>query len=101
LPALQLSAAPSPVQAAGAGPDAALIALADEILAVNSETLRISMDMDDRRVPWADALFFYDPKLTPSGAPLHPTAQGHELMAAAIEPTLAALLGDRTHPVSR
>ena len=48
-----------------------------------------------------DRALFYDPKLTPSGAPLHPTAQGHELMAAAMEPTLAALLGDRTHLVSQ
>ncbi|HEY7576058.1 MAG TPA: GDSL-type esterase/lipase family protein [Acetobacteraceae bacterium] len=38
---------------------------------------------------------FFDPKLTPPQAPLHPTAQGQALMAAAIEPTLAALLGDR------
>jgi lysophospholipase L1-like esterase len=38
---------------------------------------------------------FFDPKLTPPAAPLHPTAEGQALMAAAIEPTLAALLGDR------
>jgi lysophospholipase L1-like esterase len=36
---------------------------------------------------------FYDPKLSPPAAPLHPTAQGQALMAEAIEPTLAALLG--------
>jgi lysophospholipase L1-like esterase len=30
-------------------------------------------------------------------APLHPTAQGQALMAAAMEPTLAALLGDHVH----
>lgn len=40
---------------------------------------------------------FLDPKLTPPAAPLHPTAQGQALMAAAIEPTLAAMLGDRRH----
>jgi len=44
---------------------------------------------------------FYDPKLSPPGAPLHPTAQGHALMAEAIEPTLAALLGDRRHTAAR
>jgi lysophospholipase L1-like esterase len=38
---------------------------------------------------------FFDPRLTPPAAPLHPTAQGQALMAAAIEPTLALLLGDR------
>jgi len=40
---------------------------------------------------------FFDPRLTPPAAPLHPTAEGQALMAAAIEPTLAALLGDRPH----
>jgi lysophospholipase L1-like esterase len=40
---------------------------------------------------------FLDPKLTPPAAPLHPSAEGQALMAAAIEPTLAALLGDRPH----
>jgi lysophospholipase L1-like esterase len=48
-----------------------------------------------------DRSLFYDPKLTPPEAPLHPTAQGQELMAAAMEPTLAALLGDRNHLVPR
>jgi lysophospholipase L1-like esterase len=40
---------------------------------------------------------FFDPKLTPPRAPLHPTAQGQELMAQTMEPTLSALLGDRAH----
>ena len=40
---------------------------------------------------------FFDPKLTPPSAPLHPTAEGQALMAEAIEPTLAALLGDKAH----
>ena len=40
---------------------------------------------------------FLDPKLTPPAAPLHPTAEGQALMAAAIEPALAALLGDGRH----
>ncbi len=44
-----------------------------------------------------DRALFYDPKLTPPEAPLHPTAQGMALLAAAMEPTLAALLGDRNH----
>jgi lysophospholipase L1-like esterase len=44
-----------------------------------------------------DRSLFYDPKLTPPEAPLHPTAQGMARMAAAAEPTLAALLGDRNH----
>lgn len=35
---------------------------------------------------------FYDPLQTPPGAPLHPTAQGMEKLARAIEPTLARLL---------
>lgn len=41
---------------------------------------------------------FYDPKLTPPDPPLHPTPQGQAMMAQAIEPVLAGLLGDR--PVS-
>jgi lysophospholipase L1-like esterase len=44
-----------------------------------------------------DRDLFYDPKETPPGAPLHPTAQGQERMAEAIEPTLAKLLGDQVH----
>jgi lysophospholipase L1-like esterase len=44
---------------------------------------------------------FFDPKLTPPASPVHPTAEGQALMAAAIEPTLAALLGDRPHIVAR
>lgn len=40
---------------------------------------------------------FFDPKLIPPAAPLHPSAEGQALMAAAIEPTLAGLLGDRRH----
>jgi len=42
-----------------------------------------------------DRDLFYDPRHTPPKPPLHPTAQGQERMAAAIEPTLAALLGER------
>ncbi len=38
---------------------------------------------------------YYDPKLNPPSAPLHPSAQGQALMAAAMEPVLANLLGDR------
>jgi lysophospholipase L1-like esterase len=44
-----------------------------------------------------DRGLFYDPKLNPPEAPLHPTAQGMALLAAAMEPTLAKLLGDRNH----
>jgi lysophospholipase L1-like esterase len=44
-----------------------------------------------------DRSLFYDPKLTPPEPPLHPTAQGMELLGAAMEPTLAKLLGDRNH----
>jgi len=44
-----------------------------------------------------DRDLFVDPKQTPPDPPLHPTAQGQALMAAAMEPTLAALMGDRIH----
>ena len=40
---------------------------------------------------------FYDPKMTPPRPALHPSAQGQALMAEAIEPTIAALMGDRPH----
>jgi len=46
-----------------------------------------------------DRTLFYDPKLTPPESPLHPTAQGMALLSAAMEPTLAALLADRNHPL--
>ncbi len=42
-----------------------------------------------------DRSLFLDPLLTPPDPPLHPSAQGQARMAAAIEPTLAAMLGDR------
>lgn len=44
-----------------------------------------------------DASLYLDPKETPPRAPLHPTAQGQALMAAAMEPTLAELMGDHIH----
>jgi lysophospholipase L1-like esterase len=40
---------------------------------------------------------YLDPRKTPPEPPLHPTAQGQTLMAEAMEPTLASLLGDRVH----
>ncbi len=40
---------------------------------------------------------FLDPLLTPPQPPLHPSAQAQGRLAAAIEPTLSALLGDREH----
>ncbi len=44
---------------------------------------------------------FADPKMTPPQPPLHPDAEGQRRMAEAIEPTLAALLGDRPHGAGR
>ncbi len=64
---------------------------------------------DDRSVSFLDltALFmrngvlnrslFLDPHLTPPDPPLHPTAQGQAMMAKAMEPVLANMLGDRPH----
>lgn len=43
----------------------------------------------------ADPEDFLDPKLTPPDPPLHPTPEAQARMAAAIEPTLSRLLGDR------
>jgi lysophospholipase L1-like esterase len=48
-----------------------------------------------------DRELFFDPKLTPTASPLHPSAEGQARMAAAIEPTLAALLGDAPHIAAR
>jgi lysophospholipase L1-like esterase len=44
-----------------------------------------------------DRDLYYDPKLSPPDPPLHPTAEGQALMAAAIEPVLAGLLNDKPH----
>jgi lysophospholipase L1-like esterase len=44
-----------------------------------------------------DTGLFLDPHLTPPDPPLHPSAQGQTLLARAMEPTLARLLGDRPH----
>jgi lysophospholipase L1-like esterase len=44
-----------------------------------------------------DRSLYLDPLLTPPDPPLHPTAQGMERLATAIEPSLVALLGDRNH----
>jgi lysophospholipase L1-like esterase len=48
-----------------------------------------------------DTGLFFDPLLTPPAAPLHPTAAAQAMMAEAIEPTLAALLGDKAHVAAR
>jgi lysophospholipase L1-like esterase len=40
---------------------------------------------------------FLDPRLTPPDPPLHPSAHGQALMAKAMEPVLANMLGDRPH----
>ncbi len=42
-----------------------------------------------------DARLYLDPHLKPPQPPLHPTAQAQARMAAAIEPAVAAMLGDR------
>jgi len=44
-----------------------------------------------------DRGLFLDPLLTPPDPPLHPSADGQRLLAEAMEPTLAAMLGDRRH----
>ncbi len=44
-----------------------------------------------------DRAAFLDPLLTPPEPPLHPTAQAQARLAAAMEPVLSALLGDREH----
>jgi lysophospholipase L1-like esterase len=46
-----------------------------------------------------DRSSFYDPLLTPPEPPLHPTAAAQARMAAAMEPALAKLMGDRNHAV--
>jgi lysophospholipase L1-like esterase len=43
-----------------------------------------------------DRTQFFDDQLTPPNPPLHPTAQAQARLAEAIEPTLAAMLGDRS-----
>jgi len=43
-----------------------------------------------------DRTLFFDDQLTPPSPPLHPTPQAQGRMAEAIEPTLAAMLGDRS-----
>jgi len=48
-----------------------------------------------------DRSLFLDPRLTPPAPPLHPTAQAQARMAAAMEPVLARLLGDRPRPPAR
>ena len=53
-----------------------------------------SLFMKDDRL---DRDMFLDPKQNPPGAPLHPDAAAQAKMAAAMEPTLAALMGDADH----
>lgn len=45
-----------------------------------------------------DRTRFYDDLLEPPDPPLHPTAQAQERMAQALEPTIAAMMGDHPHP---
>ena len=44
-----------------------------------------------------DRTQFLDDRLTPPDPPLHPTAQAQRRIAETIEPTLAAMMGDRRH----
>jgi lysophospholipase L1-like esterase len=44
-----------------------------------------------------DTSLYFDPSLTPPEPPLHPSPDGQARMAAAIEPVLSAMLGDRRH----
>ena len=44
-----------------------------------------------------DRTQFLDDQLTPPDPPLHPTAQAQGRLAEAIEPTVAAMMGDRRH----
>ncbi len=44
-----------------------------------------------------DRTQFLDDQLTPPDPPLHPTAQAQRKLAEAIEPTVAAMMGDRRH----
>jgi lysophospholipase L1-like esterase len=44
-----------------------------------------------------DASLFSDPQRIPSEPALHPSPEGEERMAAALEPTLSELLGDARH----
>lgn len=46
-----------------------------------------------------DTSVYRDPQQTPPVPALHPSAEGQRRMAAAIEPTLSAFLGDRPHPL--
>jgi lysophospholipase L1-like esterase len=85
---------------------------------VNEATLAINKALAARYQRTADVIYlnigevfmkggtinrelYFDPKLSPPASPLHPTAEGQLLMAEAIEPTLAALLGDRPHLAAR
>jgi lysophospholipase L1-like esterase len=49
------------------------------------------------RAGHADPALFYDSNLSPPEPALHPTPDGMARLAAAIEPALAAMLGDRRH----
>jgi lysophospholipase L1-like esterase len=44
-----------------------------------------------------DTSLYLDPKLTPPAPALHPSPEGQARMAAAIEPVVSAMLGDRPH----
>lgn len=44
-----------------------------------------------------DRTQFFDDQLTPPDPPLHPTAQAQRRLAEAIEPSVAAMMGDRRH----
>ncbi len=44
-----------------------------------------------------DRTQFLDDQLTPPDPPLHPTAQAQRRLAETIEPTVAAMMGDRRH----
>lgn len=68
--------------------------LAERYGAPGSEVAYVDVTSLFLRDGQVDANRFLDPRLTPPDPPLHPTAQTQARMAAAIEPTLARLMGD-------
>jgi len=78
-------------------------------VAINAGLARAYGAGADKRVTYVDASrvlmrngrtdtsLFIDPLLTPPDPPLHPNLEGQTRVAAAIEPALARLLGDRPH----
>lgn len=93
---LLLGLLPSAITPAKSATDAAVNAYLAERYAADPRVAYRDIGAIFRRPDGTlDETLFYDPRLPQHGKPLHPDTKGQQMMAEAIKPTLANLLGEQ------